>query len=604
MRHFCADHRQGFSLLEIILAVAMFTIFATGISMVILGGYKTNRLGNELSIASLYASEGLEAARSIKNTGYANLSQTAGTGIIPGASGSWQYSGTNNVLGKFTRVIAVEQVQRDGSGNIVQSGGTIDADTRRVVSTVNWNYDSTSPQSVSLQTYVTNWSTALSDGILVYNSAAAAQRPYYRTFVNQTGVFNAQTVTSTSFTDAAPGSVFKIKSSPVQQQAIAGYVTTGGELRILCTDGANWSDEWTATVGGTGQDIRFGIAYENGTGDVLVVYSTNTATTNELAYRTKSGSSGCGSANWSAQTTFDPQRTSGVVQWIQLEGSAGLSSNTIALAWGDANSDLSAMVWTGSGFTVAEPATIFENNLDRVGATQDSLSFDIGIESTSGDIMLVWSQDGTNCTTGTNCIRYATYTTSWSAGLGVPTVADRAGNIDLAADPASNRMVVVGLSISASDLSAAHWSGTAWNGFANLDTSAGTPIAGSKLVSAGWLQNGANTRYILSYMDNTGTGISWYVGNGTTAPTRQTDFNPGLNIGNPKRWIELVADRRNPDRLLTITSDTNSDLFAKRLVMSATATFTWSETEGGTALSLDLPLNTYSPFGFTFWSNP
>ena len=91
-------------------------------------------------------------------------------------------------------------------------------------------------------------------------------------------------------------------------------------------------------------------------------------------------------------------------------------------------------------------------------------------------------------------------------------------------------------------------------------------------------------------MDNTGTGISWYVGTDTGVPRRQTDFAPTPSIGNPKVWIDIQMDPTNKSELVTVISDTNSDLFAKSLSMiNTTPNFVWSNTEGGTALEVTLP---------------
>src|SRR3990172_3361565 len=57
---------QGFSIVEVMLAVFMFAIIAvTGITT-ILHSYSVNRLGEEETFATLYAGEGMEAGRSCR----------------------------------------------------------------------------------------------------------------------------------------------------------------------------------------------------------------------------------------------------------------------------------------------------------------------------------------------------------------------------------------------------------------------------------------------------------------------------------------------------------------------------------------------------------
>lgn len=605
--------QAGFSVVELILTSAIFLIFSAGAIFVVLHGFDLNRLGEEETIANQYATEGLEAVRSIKNQNYSSVTDSASTGITR-TSNVWAFSGTNNTLGKYTRSIAIASVNRDVSGNIVSSGGTADPDTKKVTSTVSWSAGPTRNNSIILTTYLTNWKAVIAsseNGVMIYGDTASIARPKYRLYTDSTNTFTAEADTSTSFTDTLVGKAFKIKTSPTKKEAIVGYINNSGVLRVLCFDGTTWSSEWTVTVGGTGSnDQRVGLAYETTTGDALVVYSTNNATTNELAYRTKAGSSGCGSANWSSQTLLDPVRTTSQVRWIRMEASSVAASNNIALAWADANNDLSSMIWTGSGFTIAEPTAALETNLETVGAALDVPSFDIAYESTSGNLMVVWGlNQATTCTAGTtiattNCIRYARYTSSWSAVAVIPTVADPATNIDISANPNSNELVIASLDNSQADLSSAYWSGSAWTGRANLDTSTAAATSGTKLVATGWLISGATTRYVIVYNDSGAVNLGWYMANGSGAPAVQADFTTTPVFANPQKWYDIQMDPKNKDRLMFSLSDNNSDLFAKRLVMTATPAFTWTNADGGVALETSLGQAPTNPFGFAYWRNP
>jgi hypothetical protein len=57
---------------------------------------------------------------------------------------------------------------------------------------------------------------------------------------------------------------------------------------------------------------------------------------------------------------------------------------------------------------------------------------------------------------------------------------------------------------------------------------------------------------------------------------------------------------RDQAQLMYLTSDGNSDLYAKRLVMTSTSTLSWSNSDGG-ALETTLPQTISSPFSFAFW---
>jgi type II secretory pathway pseudopilin PulG len=156
----------GMSIIEVVLAASFFVIFSSAAVLVIVQGLSSNRLGKEETIASQYAAEGLEAARSIRNQNFGNLVNTSGTGIIQ-SGGVWIFSGSNNQFGtnnKYTRAITISDVSRDTNGNIVQTGGTVDVNTKKIGSTVTWYYNPTRNNTVALTTYLTNWRSTITAG--------------------------------------------------------------------------------------------------------------------------------------------------------------------------------------------------------------------------------------------------------------------------------------------------------------------------------------------------------------------------------------------------------------------------------------------------------
>jgi type II secretory pathway pseudopilin PulG len=623
MKRHTLSYSQGIGIIEIIIALALFIIISSTGVATILGSYNSNRLSVEETQARAYAEEGIEAVRSIKTQGWyiPFLTPAAANNCTSGCTLSttnnkWEFSPTTapNIFDtKFSRVIKVEQVNRN-AGDIVESGGTDDPDTKKITSTVTWNVTDSRTNTTSLSTYLTNFRktiTTLGQAILLYSdtiNSPTVQK--WRTYTDDTNSFSSENQTVAGET----GRTMTIKTSPTKTEAIAGYVSTAGTLHVMCFNGTSWNEEWTQNIGGTGTTQRFDIAYEKTSGDALIVYSTN-STTNELGYRTKLGSNNCGSANWSIHTSQEAQRTTGIVHWVQLESNPTTGSNTIALLWADANSDLSAMQWTGNTWGIGEPASALETNLERVSTSQDVKSFDLALESTSGNLMIVWGlSQSTSCTAGTtiattNCIRYARYTNSWQSVAVIPTVADPATNVDISANPnsGSNEIILAALDNSQGDLSSAYWSGSAWTGRANLDTSAHCVTAGDMLVATGWLTN-TITRSIIVYHDaqnNTCTtstsNIGAYSANGSALPTAIADFNPTPAFATPQKWYEIHINPFNKDRLILVVADSGSDLFAKQLTMTSTPSFTWSNSDGGNALEQNLSQSIADPFGFAYW---
>lgn len=601
--------QQGFSILEIILAAAMFFIFATSITVVITQSYNANRLGQELTVATQFASEGLEASRSIKNQAYIDLVNSSGTGVIRNGSNVWAYSGVSNTLihnatDNFIRVITVEDVRRDQvppMGNIVSSGGTVDSNSKKVTSTVTWNFNAARPERVALITYLTDWKKIITgNGLLVYGDGTTM--PKFRIYETPTNNFSASTNTVTG----TSGVSYALRTSPIKTEAIVGYVTATGTLQIMCFNGNTWTNEWSIAVGGTGTTRRFDITYETTTGDVMVVYSRNVAGANALAYRTKSGASSCGGANWAGAVNFaaTPAATTGTVQWVRAARDPRAASNINTVIWSDSNSDLGVNNWSGSAWaTGVGTFKVLETSLEFVTAAQDVDNSEVVFESLTGNQMVVWgTAAGAN---GTNGARYArctggVYTCSWTAATAVPSVSDDVHTIDMTANPNTNQIVYAAIGNAGDDLTAAYWSGSAWTGYANLGTTAESPAAGRKLVSTAWLINGATTRWILNYDDASGVGLDWYQAIPGSIPIKQTDFNTDPNINDIRQRYDSDMDPVNMEQAMVTVSDSTRAIYAKRASMSSTGIITWSNADGGASLGT-VPVVPQQGFSFMYW---
>lgn len=438
------------------------------------------------------------------------------------------------------------------------------------------------------------------DGVLLYGQSSNTT-PQARTYSSSGNSFGS----ATGAVAGAIGQTFITRTSPVKQQALAGYVDSGGTLRVMCYNGSSWSNELSATVGGTGTTRRFDIAYETSSGDAMVLYSTNTGTTNELAYYTHPNASACGSG-WSGPTSLDPVRTSGVVQWVKLAWDRRSSSDLITAIWADASSDLSAMVWSGSAWG-NEPSAVLENDLDVGSAAQDVDDFDVEYETASGDVMVAW---GRNVSAGTDGGYYATCTggtssCTWSSAASISGLADDAVSMDISANPETDEMVFGAVGKDQSDMGMAYWSGSAWTGSNSFEDTATTPAAGQKTVSTGWLISGNTTKAFAVYADATATstsvsGYTWSFAGGQ--PAVMTDF-AGSPTPGAFRWFDVQMDPAHEDRALIFYSDANNDVFSKRLVLSG-GTFSWTNADGSAALEANLPQATASPYSFAFWRTP
>lgn len=142
--------------MEATFAIAIFAIAAIGIfhfSMNIISHDARMETRNR---ALAYAQEGIEAMRSIRDINFMLL--TNGDYGLERDNNIWvRIQAPENIDDFYYRTIVVSDVLRDENGNISDEG-MVDPYTKKIVSRVEWDWGGVIPQSVSLETYLSNWS--------------------------------------------------------------------------------------------------------------------------------------------------------------------------------------------------------------------------------------------------------------------------------------------------------------------------------------------------------------------------------------------------------------------------------------------------------------
>src|SRR3989338_3705837 len=121
-------NKRGQSILEIVIALAIFIFISAALAALMLGGMHGFTQGSQHLEADALAQEGVEAIRSIRNGAWNELSQSPSGVSVSG--GQWVLSGANDSIPPFTRTITLDTVCRSGVGDIVSCPGvTIDPHT-------------------------------------------------------------------------------------------------------------------------------------------------------------------------------------------------------------------------------------------------------------------------------------------------------------------------------------------------------------------------------------------------------------------------------------------------------------------------------------------
>lgn len=358
------NQQEGFSILEIILASAVFVTFATAAVVAVIQGYNANRLGAEFTIANQFAAEGIEAARSIKNQAYTNLNAPLGGVRRKLASPfTWEFFGatnTFNVSKAYTRTLAVTDVQRDcATGDIATSGTTYaDPNTHKITSTVNWQFNSNGsrPESIDLVTYLTDWRKTipsfgtLGGGMLVYGDGGTTTDAIsYKTLSATTGLWSS--AANINFDPSAPNKVLKairMDSSStrtekiVMSRHIAG--TNAQSIWVHVWNGSDWSSlqlsSWTTT---TATDARNFDGDYLSNGNFILIYSDNTSIPK---YRIWDGR--C----WSSQASLVNLANNGSATPYYITARVRPGTNEVMVVTFGSGRDTNTQYYNGSSWTL------------------------------------------------------------------------------------------------------------------------------------------------------------------------------------------------------------------------------------------------------------
>lgn len=142
-------------MLEALIAIGISAMYVMGILGLTLAANQTSDRANETEQAVWNMNEGLEALQTMSFADLAN----GDIGSLTLTNGKWLLGAAapQTLPDGMTRTVKVQPVNRDASCNIVASGGTVDTDSKTLVSTVAWSDSSNRNHTITSSTLRTNW---------------------------------------------------------------------------------------------------------------------------------------------------------------------------------------------------------------------------------------------------------------------------------------------------------------------------------------------------------------------------------------------------------------------------------------------------------------
>src|SRR5216117_3211460 len=293
-----------------------------------------------------------------------------------------------------------------------------------------------------------------------------------------------------------------------------------------CTVTNNIGQVWS-TAPGT-PERRFDVAYENTSGDALLVYGVlSTDPTHDIAYRTYSGGS------WGAEQYLDDPGHATDVQYTQIDLASKKGSDIIGMIGGDDTFDeANAWIWDGTAWGSYTQIT---GTMQSPNYRQVALAW----ESSSGNLLAVAA------VASSNDIISKEYSASWS-GTSQFTCASGSGMtkhtywISLKANPLPTANdAVLGLVQENYDLNTCYWTGSAWANWVQHDTD--YDAVQTRAFDFAWENSGSKGLLVWGTSRTTGGGQVTY--KTFTAPnTWGAQSNAAMGSGFDQ-WVQL---RTNP----------------------------------------------------------
>ncbi len=149
----------GQSLIEILIALGLAALLLPALLTGLIASREGKAQEGQRLVATALLREAEEAVRSIREQNWSNISSN-GTYHPEISDSAWIMSPLEENIDGYIRKIEIGDASRNLSGNIIETGGTLDTSTKKVATTVSWNtpYTSSVKSTTYLQRYLQNTS--------------------------------------------------------------------------------------------------------------------------------------------------------------------------------------------------------------------------------------------------------------------------------------------------------------------------------------------------------------------------------------------------------------------------------------------------------------
>src|SRR3989338_707291 len=382
------------------------------------------------------------------------------------------------------------------------------------------------------------------DGITVYGESAIAI-PRYRIWNASITDFQAELNAQSIGTGGSADITWSVvKSNPHRDEIILGTEDKDNDVNIqVYNSTGSWGNlqEVSITIPNSAHRA-FDIAYEQQSGDALIVYENTSSSNTQVAYRIWNGST------YSAESLLTTTITADVMQWVALYSKPNSDDIMLVVQTSGPQNDIYAVPWNGKTIDTKKQQLISASI-----ASADPYNFGFEWETLSGNGIVIYAE--------ANDFTYRSYTSSSGSWSAESTIALGNGldSVRLCADPTSNYIGII-FQDTGNDVNVRMWNGT--NLLASPPTEdLQTEPAGSNNanVDCAWVPSGNYA--LFGFIDNNALSIDYF--NFTKPNTWTTaDLLTTANTGDfASNDIEAMRFTEHPttNQIMAVTMDSLED---------------------------------------------
>lgn len=348
--------QNGQSLIEIIIAISLASLLLPALATGLISSREGKAQESQRLQATTLLRETNEAVRSVREKGWINIAaNNTYHPEIDTPTSTWKLVPGSEQISGFNRQIIISDAQRDSNGNIVESGGTTDTSTKKIVSTVSWT--TPIPSSVDSTSYLQRY---LGNNAFTHTSETNFNGGVHNnTQVIPTGDGAVELVQSPS-SNIDWGNKFRVESTSAIGNMTNSTMKTSLRFTIQSAKTVNAIRVYLQNEAGTSPSYRYGIQTDSGGIPSGSFLGSGTLTATSTGWKTITLSP---SVNLTAGMTYHivVQYASGTIstsRYIALRRSSPLN----ALYAYNNNPDMSAntLFNSGSSWTIQNYQPLYE----------------------------------------------------------------------------------------------------------------------------------------------------------------------------------------------------------------------------------------------------